>query len=673
MPVAIPFIAAAAGAAASAVIGGGVLGAVAAAGAALVVSAVGAAVFRPKSPSAARSANVTPGTDTGPGSGFDPRTPGAGRTQSFRQPITEHQIVFGRCRTSGPVVFLHSATDDEGRADGFLHVVVVLAAHRVRAIGEVFLNGTASTDAKFAGLLRIDRALGDPGQAANANLVADTGGQWTAAHRGQGRAYLAVRLKLRPEAFPSGAPSLSAIVEGADTILDPRTGATGWSDNPALCLAWYLTSPFGWRAAWADIDLPALMAAANICDEIMGRRDGTAERRYTVNGAVTLGEGKIAITRKLVAAMAGALVVSGGRFYIHAGAPALPAATLTSDDLRGDVTIVGSRPRRDLFNGVRAVYVEPAAAWQPTDAPPLLASNYVTEDGGEAIYRDMEFPLTTSAATVQRLMKIELERNRRQREVAMQANLSALRLRPWDGVTVALERLTPFPARVTGWALASDGGVNLQLAEEDPAVWAWNPATDERATGQNPSVVLPNPGVIAAPAAILVETPLGTTFTAIAVSWSAVGSAYLAGYEIEFRPASVAVWQGYAGGFGATAVAIPTAEPTAFRVRAQARSGAVSGWREALVPAAASGLAATGIAGGVRLSGGFPADAVRLQVFEASSASLTAATKLASEPTALPWDRTGLTTVQTRWYWLRSVSAEGNVSAFAGPVTATAL
>ncbi len=161
------------------------------------------------------------------------------------------------------------------------------------------------------------------------NLVAQTGGQWTATHRGQGRAHLAVRLKLRPEAFPSGAPSLSAIVDGADTILDPRKGATGWSDNPALCLAWYLTSPFGWRAAWADIDLPALMAAANICDEIMCRRDGTAGRRYTVNGTVTLGEGKIVITRNLVAAIAGALVVSDGRFYIHAGAPALPAATLS--------------------------------------------------------------------------------------------------------------------------------------------------------------------------------------------------------------------------------------------------------------------------------------------------------------------------------------------------------
>jgi hypothetical protein len=99
----------------------------------------------------------------------------------------------------------------------------------------------------------------------------------------------------------------------------------------------------------------------------------------------------------------------------------------------------------------------------------------------------------------------------------------------------------------------------------------------------------------------------------------------------------------------------------------------VSGWREALVPAAASGLAATGIAGGVRLSGGFPADGVRLRVFEASSARFAASTTLAGEPTALPWDRTGLTAGQTRWYWLRSVSTEGNVSAFAGPVTATAL
>ena len=149
--------------------------------------------------------------------------------------------------------------------------------------------------------------------------------------------------------------------------------------------------------------------------------------------------------------------------------------------------------------------------------------------------------------------------------------------------------------------------------------------------------------------------------------------AFLAGYELEFLPASVAVWQGYGGALGATAASVPTTEPTAFRARAVARSGAVSGWREAAVPGAVTAPAALGITGGVRLSGGVPIGTVRLQVFEANSASLAAATKLATEPTALPWDRTGLTTGQTRWYWLRSVSADGNVSAFAGPVTITAL
>ena len=415
------------------------------------------------------------------------------------------------------------------------------------------------------------------------------------------------------------------------------------------------------------------MAAANVCDELVGTLSGVMEKRYTCNGTLSLAEGKIAITQKLVSAMAGAMVVSGGRFYIHAGAPALPVATLTSDDLRGDVSVLGSRPRRDLFNGVRAVYVEPSANWQPTDAPPLLAANYVAQDGGEAIYTGVEFPLTTSGPTVQRLMRIALERNRRQRSVSFQAKLSALRLRSWDGVTVALDRLTPFPARVTGWSLAQDGGADLALTEEDPAVWSWDFRFDERETGEAPSVVLPNPGIIAAPAGIVVETPTAIAFAALPVSWSPVGSAYLAGYEVEVRRASTSVWQGYAAGFGATAVAIQTAEPTDIPVRATARSGAVSGWTQALTPEAVSGLAATPIAGGIRLSGSLGSEVDRLQVFEAESADLSAAVKLPAEPTVLSWDRTGLTTGDTRWYWLRTVSPQGNVSALAGPVSATAL
>lgn len=124
-------------------------------------------------------------------------------------------------------------------------------------------------------------------------------------------------------------------------------------------------------------------------------------------------------------------------------------------------------------------------------------------------------------------------------------------------------------------------------------------------------MVLPNPGRIAAPPSITVGTPITTSFATLAVSWSAVGSAYLAGYEVEFLPASVAVWQGYGAGFGATAASVPTAEPTGFRARAVARSGAVSGWREALVAAAVSAPTATGITGGVRPRGSVTAAARR--------------------------------------------------------------
>jgi hypothetical protein len=109
----------------------------------------------------------------------------------------------------GPIVFIHSATDDQGRADGYFYAVVVLAAHRVQSIGDVWLGDTLATDAKYNGLVRIDRHLGAADQVANANLTAETAGKWPANHRGRGRAYVAVRLKITAQAFPSGPPNIA--------------------------------------------------------------------------------------------------------------------------------------------------------------------------------------------------------------------------------------------------------------------------------------------------------------------------------------------------------------------------------------------------------------------------------------------------------------------------------
>ena len=83
---------------------------------------------------------------------------------------------------------------------------------------------------------------------------------------------------------------------------------------------------------------------------------------------------------------------------------------------------------------------------QSTVAPPPFAGNDVAEDGGEAIGRHMKFRLTTSAATVQRLMNFEMKLNRRQREVVMRASL----LGSGMGSRWRVHRARTFPARVTG-------------------------------------------------------------------------------------------------------------------------------------------------------------------------------------------------------------------------------
>ena len=46
------------------------------------------------------------------------------------------------------------------------------------------------------------------------------------AHRGKGWEYIVGRLKVTAEAFPSSPLNTPTIIEGADTVLHPRTGAT---------------------------------------------------------------------------------------------------------------------------------------------------------------------------------------------------------------------------------------------------------------------------------------------------------------------------------------------------------------------------------------------------------------------------------------------------------------
>ena len=676
MPVVLPLIAAVAAAATTAGVGaaltaagfaafglsvatsaaivGGIAGAVVAFG----VSAVGSALFPVKR---GRVGDAV-------GEAFS-------RTQQFRQPITAHRVILGRARVSGPIVFLH--TNAEARtgytslvngsvsadyaAESLLYLCHAIAGHEISLVEAVLVDNDPLTDEKFRGRVYVEAGAGASTQAASPLLLAETDGKWTAAHRLRGRAYLATVLKYDPAVFQSGIPNISAIVRGA-LVYDPRAGATGWSNNAAILVAHYIAADFGLRADWSEIDIPTLVASANICDERVPLAAGGDEARYTINGAFDLDEAPGSVLERLVAAMAGAAVFVGGKWYIHAGAWQAPTLRITEDMLRGAVTVRANRPARDLFNGVRSVYVRPAAGWQPTDAPPVIDAAALAQDAGVERYADLALNFTASGYRAQRIQQIVLRRNRMQRQVSVPLNLSGLQIRVMDTVELELPRLPLDTYRVVNWRLSPEGGVDLLLEQDAASVYEWDADTDEQALGDVASVDFPAGATLDAPV-VTVTTPTTPVPATIAIAWGAISGA--GSYSPEWRQPNTAAWTAVTP--TGTGVTVTTAGPAAFRV--QARNGeAYSLWCDVALPPPPDGFQVSGSASGYDVIVTLAAGTTKLQIFEGTTDVLASATKRAEEPvdgTTNITDGSGI----LKYVWARSVNAAGNVGTMRGPLS----
>lgn len=588
--------------------------------------------------------------------------PGGGRTIQFREPIVAHRLVVGRARVSGPIVFVHVASEGN-KPNTLLYMVHALAAHRLAGVQLVRLDRSQFDDPRFLGNARAEWMLGSSSQPAINMLVAETDGKWTTAHRARGRAVLATRLRWDEKVWRAGVPNVSAIVRGAADVFDPRTGAVGYTRNPALLLAWYLTGPYcPHPISYDDIDTAALIAAANVCDESVPLRGGGTEPRYTADGVLSSDEDMATIINRFCAAMAGSCVVIAGVWHIHAGAWRAPTYTITSADLRGGVSLRRNRAQRDLFNSVRAVFVRPDADWQPSDAPPVIDQAAVAADGGIQIWQDLDLPLTTSAATAQRLMRIALRRNRLGRQLTLECNLRALAVKPGDVVAVDLPRIRPSTWRCVAWSLGENAlGIDVTLEEETPDIYAWNAETDEQPLPPVPDVeAAPVFGDIVAPTTLTATPPATPVPTTIDVSWSAVSGA--ASYDVEWIAPSASTWSAPINVTG-TSATVTTNGRAAFRVRAVTADARVSAWRFATFPPALTAANATAITDGFYLTW---SGAQRVQVFVGTTSTFSAATKTSEDGYDGAASFTGYS--GTIHVWLRAVHESGVVGHEAGPI-----
>lgn len=218
-------------------------------------------------------------------------------TATVTDPVAPRRLVYGRTRIGGVKVFAGTYTDNTVLANvlvlgdgpmGDLETVWVDDVEVPMTKQTPFSNETSlwlATTGTYTNHLQIAYYDGSAGQLADGFLPTKT--NWTSDCKLEGIAYAIVYMSYNLDIYQNGEPNISFGVQGRTDIEDPRTGETGWTDNAALCYAHYLKQEWaGLAAVSTEVDEAALVAAANVCDEMVDRLDGWASAgAFTVSGS----------------------------------------------------------------------------------------------------------------------------------------------------------------------------------------------------------------------------------------------------------------------------------------------------------------------------------------------------------------------------------------------------
>lgn len=453
-----------------------------------------------------------------------------GQTVSTRNPVAPHNVIYGRTRVGGNVVYMAvsdktvsktrevwsggedgeyvTTSYDASVANAYLHIVIAIAGHEIDAVEQVFANeealtfdgsGFTASDSTYGNKIRYQVSYGDHTTQPFPDLVTETSdlgdAAWTNSHLVRGSALAYIRLEYDVDKFPNGVPNFSFKVRGKK-VYDPRTSSTAWSANSALCLNDYLTSTrYGLGCVYADeIDSSALVAAANVCDEDVALDAGGTENRYECHGVFSTGNTPSDIINRLLSSMAGKAVWSQGKWKIIPGVYYTPEITFTEDDLRAGMRVQTLVSRRESFNAVKGKFSSSDDNYVLASFPQVVSSAAVTEDG-EEVFKSIELPFTTSASMAQRLAKIELLKARQQITLTLSLKLQGLKAAVGDIVNVTNTRLgwsaKKFEVVGLNMVLGETPGVDLDLREISTDVFDWS-TSEEQAYDPAPNTTLPN-------------------------------------------------------------------------------------------------------------------------------------------------------------------------------------
>ena len=436
----------------------------------------------------------------------------AERKQVLRAAASPKTVVYGRTVSAGTLFF--SEEQPGNQTDGeWLHLAITLAGHPISGTGTIYLGdediGSFGANASYE--VHVDRQTADPYMLQNCP-------SWKSDMIGKGISWLRVSLKYNAEKFPSGIPNIKVEKLGR-AVYDPRTGATVYSNNLALCVLDYYRNYL--KVSDADINWDQFQEAANICDETVSNGDGTTEKRYTLNGEFDLSENKSSILEAMLAAGAAEPTYIAGKHGILVGAYYGPATeVITESQLAGDIEIMPEVSQSERVNTINGTFVDPKQTYAEADFPAVSVSEWVAEDGVE-ISQDMKLRFVTSEFQAQRLADIKLKRTRISRTMNLTLNLSGYRYRPGMYVKVNFPSIgiVNVEMRLTDWKFGVQNGVQITLKQETADVWG---DTVGKPIERPPFTQLP-PGGVAQPQNVKYTVEeIGQVVQGI-LSWSNIG------------------------------------------------------------------------------------------------------------------------------------------------------
>lgn len=389
------------------------------------------------------------------------------RKQVLRSAAGSCTYIYGRVMTSGLLAFAEEQPGEQKTDDHeWVHLVVVLAAHAIDAVEEVYLG---EDRIEVYGQNATWSLHSDP-QTAPAFLLANCP-QWKSDMIGKGLSYIRVSLKFDQELFPSGIPNIKALVRGK-RVYDPRDGQTKWTDNAALVIRdFYAGDMLGVEDE--DLDDQMFIEAANICDQSVLNADSTISKRYTINGQFDASEAISSILDDMHEACAGEPTYMAGRHGLLVGAYYGPA-TMTLDEsmIVSDVEIVPETAYNQKVNVITGTFVDKGQDYTEADFPSIRIEEWIAEDGNE-FTMDKKYRFVVDEWHAQRLGQIVLNRSRLGRTIKLTANYMAYAMRPgyYVKLTIAPLGIVNQEFRITSWELSGTEGVVLSLRQETVAVW----------------------------------------------------------------------------------------------------------------------------------------------------------------------------------------------------------